>query len=53
MPALTRAEAETRARQLTVHRYTAQLELEDDTEEFHSRTQVAFTAGEAANTSSS
>ena len=50
MPALTRAEAEARARLLTVHRYTVHLDLTGGREEFHSRTEIGFTAREAADT---
>ncbi|WP_371543835.1 aminopeptidase N [Streptomyces sp. NBC_00554] len=50
MPALTRTEAEARARLLTVHRYTVHLDLTGGDEEFGSRTEIGFTAREGADT---
>ena len=50
MPALTRDEAQTRARLLEVHRYSIDLDLTDGDELFGSTTVIGFTAREAGDT---
>ncbi|MGX6746986.1 aminopeptidase N [Streptomyces xantholiticus] len=50
MSVLTRGEAQTRARQLDVHRYTIDLDLTTGDENFDSRTVIHFTAKAAGDT---
>ncbi|MFF3287595.1 aminopeptidase N [Streptomyces sp. NPDC003023] len=50
MSVLTRDEAQTRARQLDVHRYTIDLDLTTGDEHFDSRTVIHFTAKAAGDT---